>query len=306
METKSFSHSQRQQLMKDKNVAPPMSESPFGAFPKNYRSTHNAPNVTVSATVKKSPATQAAGGKDDAGKSGDILVGHTGTGGMSSSAFKGRKGAQTSLSNGRFGDPSGPGKAGAMKKQRIPPTEFRHHYERGDLPLSIQHATTRVLQWKVDVEKLDYHHYLPIFFDGLRELEEPYSFVALQGSLDLLDRGGPKVLPTVPQLIIPLKTALNTRHPTVIGNVMKVIQKLVVSGDYIGEALVPYYRQLLPVFNLFKCRTQNLGDRMDYGQYKKADLTTSINETLNALERYGGEDAFINIKYMVPTYESCM
>jgi hypothetical protein len=24
------------------------------------------------------------------------------------------------------------------------------------------------------------------------------------------------------------------------------------------------------------------------------------------LEQYGGEDAFINIKYMVPTYESCM
>jgi hypothetical protein len=29
--------------------------------------------------------------------------------------------------------------------------------------------------WKVDIEKLDYHHYLPIFFDGslegLRELD---------------------------------------------------------------------------------------------------------------------------------------
>jgi hypothetical protein len=31
-----------------------------------------------------------------------------------------------------------------------------------------------------------------------------------------------------------------------------------------------------------------------------------IQETLEILERYGGEDAFINIKYMVPTYESCM
>ena len=25
-----------------------------------------------------------------------------------------------------------------------------------------------------EVEKLDYHHYLPIFFDGLREKEDPY------------------------------------------------------------------------------------------------------------------------------------
>jgi hypothetical protein len=26
----------------------------------------------------------------------------------------------------------------------------------------------------VEVEKLDYHHYLPIFFDGIRETQEPY------------------------------------------------------------------------------------------------------------------------------------
>lgn len=31
-----------------------------------------------------------------------------------------------------------------------------------------------------------------------------------------------------------------------------------------------------------------------------------IQETLEAFERHGGEDAFINIKYMIPTYESCM
>ncbi len=29
------------------------------------------------------------------------------------------------------------------------------------------------IQWKVEIEKLDFHHYLPIFFDGLREKEEP-------------------------------------------------------------------------------------------------------------------------------------
>ena len=33
---------------------------------------------------------------------------------------------------------------------------------------------------QVDIEKLDYHHYLPIFQDGLREREEPYRFLAVQ------------------------------------------------------------------------------------------------------------------------------
>jgi hypothetical protein len=36
------------------------------------------------------------------------------------------------------------------------------------------------LAWKVEIQKLDFHHYLPIFFDGLREVEFPYAFVAEQ------------------------------------------------------------------------------------------------------------------------------
>lgn len=27
-------------------------------------------------------------------------------------------------------------------------------------------AGANKIQWKVEIEKLDYHHYLPIFFDG--------------------------------------------------------------------------------------------------------------------------------------------
>lgn len=49
----------------------------------------------------------------------------------------------------------------------------------------------------------------------------------------------------------------------------------------------------------------NCGDRIDYGQKNNMNLGDLIDETLQVLERHGGEDAFINIKYMVPTYESC-
>ena len=41
----------------------------------------------------------------------------------------------------------------------------------------------------MEVEKLDYHHYLPTFFDGLREKEEPYRFLAVQGVYDMLEHG---------------------------------------------------------------------------------------------------------------------
>ena len=50
----------------------------------------------------------------------------------------------------------------------------------------------------------------------------------------------------------------------------------------------------------------NSGDGIDYSQQKRENIGDLIQETLEAFERYGGEDAFINIKYMVPTYESCV
>lgn len=63
-----------------------------------------------------------------------------------------------------------------------------------------------MVAWKVDITKLDFHHYLPIFFDGLREMEEPYAFLAEQGIKDMLINANSKVLPVLPQLIIPIKS----------------------------------------------------------------------------------------------------
>ena len=46
--------------------------------------------------------------------------------------------------------------------------------------------------------------------------------------------------------------ALNTRNKGVICTTLKVLQHLVVSADMVGEALVPYYRQILPILNIYK------------------------------------------------------
>ena len=99
---------------------------------------------------------------------------------------------------------------------------------------------------------------------------------------------------------------LNTRDPEVIAVMFKIIQKLVLSAEMVGEALVPYYRQLLPIFNIFRNNNKNIGDKIEYNQRKKLNLGDLITETLELLEQTGGEDAFINIKYMIPTYESCV
>lgn len=49
-----------------------------------------------------------------------------------------------------------------------------------------------------------------------------------------------------------------------------------------------------------------MGDSIDYSQQKQQNVGDAVQETLQILERYGGQDAFINIKYIIPTYESCI
>ena len=78
----------------------------------------------------------------------------------------------------------------ATARRPITRTEFRRFYDRGDFPIQIFHgAVGGKVAWKVDIDKLDYHHYLPMFFDGLREKEDPYRFLAVQCTYDMLEKG---------------------------------------------------------------------------------------------------------------------
>lgn len=127
----------------------------------------------------------------------------------------------------------------------------------------------------------------------------------------MVNQGGEgKILPVIPQLIIPLKTALNTREPLVIVKVCNMLQLMLQAGgdprgeSLIGQALVPYYRQLLPILNIFLNNNTNAGDGIQYNQQRGENLGDKIQDTLELLEIKGGADAFINIKYLVPTYQS--
>lgn len=65
--------------------------------------------------------------------------------------------------------------------------------------MAVEHtASGGTIFWKIQPEQLDYHHYLPIFFDGLRETEDPYRLLSLEGVNDMLDKGGSKILPVIP------------------------------------------------------------------------------------------------------------
>lgn len=79
------------------------------------------------------------------------------------------------------------------------------------------------------------------------------------------------------------------------------------TGPFIGYTLVPYFSQLLPILNVLRNspnKDVNRNGEIDYS--RKASLVDKIDETIEMMETQGGPDAFVNIKYSVPTYESCV
>ena len=85
------------------------------------------------------------------------------------------------------------------KQKEIEHTMFKKYYDRRDLPVKIVYAgVNKRLEWKADIELLDYHFYLPIFFHGLQECDEPYKFLVDKGLDDMLSEGRDKILPVLP------------------------------------------------------------------------------------------------------------
>lgn len=218
------------------------------------------------------------------------------------------KGTKKQKENKLAGSGSKKKKNEALAVRPIAPTEFRKYYERGDIPVKIIHCgSLNKIDWVDKPDEIDMKKYLPWFVEGLREKLEPFRFLAILGSFELVERNTQeKIIECIPLIILPLKQALNTRDVEVIAVVCKFLQKLLKVHAGVGKYLIPYYRQLLPIFNIMKSCNKNLGDAIEYDQRKGLNIGDLIVETLELMETTGGEDAFVNIKYMIPTYESCL
>lgn len=149
-------------LIQDDWVAQKIERQPSGGFTK-HKETNSCFDVTQSV-----PASRRAGGHTPADPSmllpgynastgqycykasqlqePQLTLAHTGTGGMTSSLAVGKK----------LEIPAGPPVCGAFRQRANPPnTEFRRFYERGDLPIQIEHrGVHNRIGWKVRAREM--------------------------------------------------------------------------------------------------------------------------------------------------------
>jgi len=196
-----------------------------------------------------------------------------------------------------------------QKKQEKPTgiatTLFRKYYLRGDFPVSISFSgAQRTLKWLADPKTIDLAHFLPLFIEGLVETEEPFTFIAEKSSLQAISANPDKLVEVLPEIILPLKRALDSRNHPIVVRAIKVLQAILSAKLEIAESLVPYYKNLLPCFSKHFNENKNLGHHIEYSQKDRENIGDLIMETLALLEAHGGSEAFAHIKYMIPVYQS--
>jgi hypothetical protein len=112
-------------------MLPPPAESPFGNFPKSFKKSSSPPKKLEKSNEKKIEQ------KKSNSPHKELIKKKTGFGGKTSSLLKPKE------------KPKPPKPiSGAFKRRKITPTEFRRFYDRGDLPISIDHkGTGNEIQW---------------------------------------------------------------------------------------------------------------------------------------------------------------
>ena len=191
------------------------------------------------------------------------------------------------------------------KKKVVAASDFQRFYVRGDFPVSVSfNGANRALKWLMEPTKIDLARYLPLFLNGLVETEEPFAFIGEQASLQAIAANGDKLTDILSDLVLPIKHALDSKDNKIVLKGINAIQTMLRANKKLAESLIPFYKNLLPAFNRHIHVNLNLGHQTEYSQKKRLNVSDLMIETLWVLESNGGPDAFANIKYMIPLYQS--
>lgn len=192
-----------------------------------------------------------------------------------------------SLSRQRFDSKKFANPFATTTKHRTP---FGEASQEGKLPFRLQHGMKDMhLAWTMPIEHVNLERLLPLCFEGLREKQHPYDFLAKQAIAEVLDtpQAADRVPPLLPQLIPSLKLAVNEKDMPIFLAAADTLSKL---SDVAGPALDPHLNQFLTVLN----------KRMS--EKKNREL---VEQLLTTFLQNGGPEVPKIIKSKIPTF-TCM
>lgn len=150
------------------------------------------------------------------------------------------------------------------------------------------------MSWGDKPTEVEVARWLPIFLEGIREYEEPYRFLSIMGSWDLVEEGGSQLHLIAEEMVSPLKKALDTREPSVVALAVELIKAILTTDRQVALVWIHHLWQFCQVFNLFLSR----GYLVNRGYNKRQvwSIKSSIQEVLILLQEHGGEDALAFIR----------
>lgn len=116
-------------------------------------------------------------------------------------------------------------------------TEFAKQHKAGALPAEKDNVLFQAIRWKTagaPEEGLDVATWLPIFVDGARETAESLRLIAVQGAKAMMRLPSHRVVPLVPALVAPLRTALNTFEPSTVAAALDLLRFLLSAHPRLG------------------------------------------------------------------------
>ncbi|KAI6172036.1 Parkin coregulated protein [Aphelenchoides besseyi] len=183
-------------------------------------------------------------------------------------------------------------------------TKFVKFYEDRQLPVRVVNSSTkRNIEWLVNPAELtptETCELIQKICCGLSIERPPYDMIALRTFQDLisLNDSAHCIARTLNDVMLNIRLGLQRG----IKKRMEMLDLLrrISALNGIGPVLIPYYRMLLPALRRVTPTviTENIATS------ERDRLNEEILHTLHDLERSGGRHAFINIKYILPDYQS--
>ncbi|KAG2428536.1 hypothetical protein HYH02_014340 [Chlamydomonas schloesseri] len=218
-------------------------------------------------------------------------------------------------------------KASPPSRQPLPHSLLRTYYDNGTLDfVSVRWRGARAdaLAWSRRVDKgeegnvrstgftawgselpgeVDPATWLPVFMDGLREFEEPYRFLAIRGSEDLMYKAGDTLHLFADALVAPLKVALDTREPTTVAVALQLMNNAIALDPAVAAVWAPHYWQFAQVLNLFRSRGGGLVVDQGYNKRAVASCGRLATQFMTDFEIAGGPLATAAVRRYSPGHD---